>query len=218
MGLNGALLPGSILWGCWILWSVLMVGTVVAADWDQLFVEKPLQHTFFGAAVALIVLWNLRAGILPGLSVHVLGMTTLSLMLNWPLAIVAGSLSLVAMVILGREALVDFAINDMVTVMLPALVTYGIMRWERTHFRLFFAYIFVCGFFGAAIAVACSAAAVVVILLASGVYGWDTLVVDYLRYLPMIMLPEAFVNGMLITGLMVYFPQRLLTLDESRYL
>lgn len=218
MGLNGALLPEAFLWGSWVLWGALMIGTVVVADWDQLFVERPLQHTFFGAAVALIALWNLRAGVLPGLSVHILGMTTLSLMLTWPLAIVAGSLSLVGMVILGREALADFAINDMITVMLPALVTYGIMRWERTHFRLFFAYIFICGFFGAAIAVACTAIMVVLVLLACGIYSWETLVTDYLRYLPMIMLPEAFVNGMLITGLMVYFPQRLLTLDESRYL
>lgn len=218
MGLTGALLPSGMLWGSWVLWGVLMLLAALYADWDQLFVEKPLQHTFFGASVALIALWNLRAGILPGLSVHILGMTTLSLMLTWPLAVVAGSLSLVAMVILGREAVADFAINDMVTVMLPALVTYGIMRWERTHFRLFFAYIFVCGFFGAAIAAACSAVVVVLVLHLCGVYSWETLVADYLRYLPMIMLPEAFVNGMLITGLMVYFPQRLLTLDESRYL
>ena len=218
MGLTSALLPSGMLWGSWVLWGVLMLLAALYADWDQLFVEKPLQHTFFGAAVALMILWNLRAGILPGLAVHILGMTTLSLMLSWPLAIFAGSLSLIAMVLLGREALADFAVNGIVTVKLPALVTYGVMRWERTHFRIFFAYIFVCGFFGAAISAACSAIAAVLVLLAGGVYGWDTLVADYLRYLPMIMLPEAFVNGMLITGLMVYFPQRLLTLDESRYL
>jgi len=218
MGMTDTLLPFSVMVAGWLLCLGGLAVAAVRADWPQLFVEKALQHTLFGSTVGLAMLWQMRAGLNPGLTVHLLGMTTVTLMLGWSLAVLAGSLALVAMVLLGREPLGAFGINDLVTVIIPALVTQGIMLWERQRFRLFFAYIFVCGFFGAAIAVVAGGVFMVVLLWVFGVYDWDLLVRDYLRYLPLIAMPEALINGMTVTGIMVYFPKRLLTLDESRYL
>jgi len=111
-----------------------------------------------------------------------------------------------------------FAANGLVTVMVPALVSHGIMLWERRqNFRNFFAYIFFCGFFGAGIAVAVAGIVMCLMLWSSGVYAFDELVHEYLRYLPLFMIPEGFVNGTLVTGLMVFYPDRLKTLDQSRY-
>ena len=138
----------------WVVTALLFLGVLVAAvrqvDWQALRRDNALQHSFFGAAVVLGFLWQLRAGLSPGLSIHIFGMTVITLMLGWGLAVLAGLLALVITVITGREPLVMFAANGLVTVMVPALVSHGIMLWERRrNFRNFFAYIFFCGFFGA---------------------------------------------------------------------
>lgn len=218
MGITDQLLPLSVLVTGWVICICGLAVALVRAGWPQLFVERALQHSFFGTMVALVMLWQMRAGINPGLTVHLLGITTATLVLGWQLSVLAGSVALAAMVFLGKESLAAFGINDLVTVLVPALVTQGIMLWERRHFRLFFNYIFFCGFFGAAVSAAAGGLLMVLLLWVFGVYDWDLLTRDYLRFLPLIMLPEAFINGMVVTGLMVYFPKRLLTLDESRYL
>ncbi|MBS8242165.1 hypothetical protein DYI22_16895 [Marinobacter lipolyticus] len=206
----------------WVVTALLFLGVLVAAvrqvDWQALRRDNALQHSFFGAAVVLGFLWQLRAGLSPGLSIHIFGMTVITLMLGWGLAVLAGLLALVITVITGREPLVMFAANGLVTVMVPALVSHGIMLWERRrNFRNFFAYIFFCGFFGAGIAVACAGLVMCLMLWTAGVYEFRELVHEYIRYLPLIMLPEGFVNGTFVTGLMVFHPDRLTTLDQRRY-
>lgn len=163
-------------------------------------------------------LWQLRAGLSPGLSIHVFGITVITLMLGWALAVLAGLLALIITVITGREPLLMFAANGLITVMIPALVSHGIMLWERhKNFKNFFAYIFVCGFFGAGIAVAAAGIVMCLLLWSSGVYDLSELVHEYLRYLPLFMIPEGFANGAFVTGLMVFHPDRLTTLDQRRY-
>ncbi|MDX1817146.1 MAG: energy-coupling factor ABC transporter permease [Marinobacter sp.] len=208
--------------GQWLVTAVLFLLVLVQAarsvDWRGFSRDNALQHSFFGAAVALGFLWQLRAGISPGLAIHIFGMTVITLMLGWALAVFSGLLALVITVITGREPATMFAANGLITVMVPALVSHGIMLWERRrNFRNFFAYIFFCGFFGAGLAVAAAGTVMCLLLWSSGTYDFEDLVNEYIRYLPLFMLPEGFVNGTIVTGLMVFHPDRLTTLDQSRY-
>ncbi|MGC8119830.1 energy-coupling factor ABC transporter permease [Marinobacter sp. VGCF2001] len=200
------------------LFVVILLRVLRAVDWAGLRGDTVRQHTFFGAAVALGFLWQLRAGISPGLAIHIFGITVITLMLGWALAILAGLLALVITVITGREPVMMFAANGLVTVMVPALVSHGIMLWERhRNFRNFFAYIFFCGFFGAGLSVAAAGVVMCLMLWSSGTYSFDELTHEYLRYLPLFMIPEGFINGAFVTGLMVFHPDRLSTLDQKRY-
>lgn len=218
MGLMDGLLP---LWQLLLTGFLFIAGLVLAyrdADWARLRRDQVLQHSFFGAAVALGCFWQLRAGVLPGLSVHLFAMTAVTLVLGWGLAVFAGLIALLISVLGGVESLSSFAATGLVTVMVPALVSHGIMLWERhCNFRNFFAYIFICSFFGAGISVAIAGCAMVLLLWTGGAYSAYELVHDYLRYLPLIILPEALINGMIIASLMVCYPERLLTLDQGRY-
>ncbi|MCK7542616.1 energy-coupling factor ABC transporter permease [Marinobacter bryozoorum] len=218
MGLTDNLFPVWLL----IVTAVLFVGILVRAirqtDWQWLRSEQRLHHCLFGAAVVLGFLWQLRAGLSPGLSIHIFGMTAVTLMLGWRLAVFSGLLALVIVVITGREPATLFAVNGLITVMVPALVTHAIMCWERRrNFRNFFAYIFFCGFFGAGASVLAAGMTMVILLWLTGVYDWYHLQHDYVRYLPLFVLPEGFVNGAVVTGLMVFHPELLSTLDERRY-
>jgi uncharacterized membrane protein len=201
-----------------LLFLVILVRAVRSIDWPALRKDNALQHSFFGAAVVLGFVWQLRAGISPGLAIHIFGITVITLMLGWALAVLAGLMALVITVITGREPLIMFAANGLITVMVPAIVSHGIMLWERRRdFRNFFAYIFFCGFFGAGISVAAAGGVMCLMLWTSGVYTFDQLVHEYIRYLPLFMIPEGFVNGTFVTGLMVFHPDRLTTLDQRRY-
>ena len=201
-----------------LLFLVILVRAVRSIDWPALRKDNALQPSFFGAAVVLGFVWQLRAGISPGLAIHIFGITVITLMLGWALAVLAGLLALVITVITGREPLIMFAANGLITVMVPAIVSHGIMLWERRRdFRNFFAYIFFCGFFGAGISVAAAGGVMCLMLWSSGVYTFDQLVHEYIRYLPLFMIPEGFVNGTFVTGLMVFHPDRLTTLDQRRY-
>lgn len=201
-----------------LLFLVILVRAVRSIDWPALRKDNALQHSFFGAAVVLGFVWQLRAGISPGLAIHIFGITVITLMLGWALAVLAGLLALVITVITGREPLIMFAANGLITVMVPAIVSHGIMLWERRRdFRNFFAYIFFCGFFGAGISVAAAGTVMCLMLWTSGVYTFDQLVHEYIRYLPLFMIPEGFVNGTFVTGLMVFHPDRLTTLNQRRY-
>lgn len=218
MGLTDDLLPGWLLVITALLFLGILVRAVRATDW-QAFRERPrLQHCFFAAAVVLGFLWQLRAGLTPGLSIHIFGMTAVTLILGWSLAVLAGLLALVMVVITGREPVGLFAVNGLVTVMVPVLVSHAILRWERRrNFHNFFAYIFFCGFFGAGASVLAAGLTIVGLLWLTGVYDWYHLQHDYVRYLPLFVLPEGFVNGTVVTGLMVFHPELLTTLDERRY-
>lgn len=218
MGMTENLLSTSQWLITLVLFLLILVRAVRTIDWQAVRRDNTLQHTFFGAAVVLGFLWQLRAGLSPGLSIHVFGITVITLMLGWALAVLAGLLALIITVITGREPLLMFAANGLITVMIPALVSHGIMLWERhRNFKNFFAYIFVCGFFGAGIAVAAAGIVMCLLLWSSGVYDLSELVHEYLRYLPLFMIPEGFANGAFVTGLMVFHPDRLTTLDQRRY-
>lgn len=218
MGMTENLLSGSQLVTTGVLFLLVLINALRGIDWRAFRRDQALQHTFFGAAVVLGFVWQFRAGISPGLSIHVFGMTLVTLMLGWRLAVLAGLLALVITVITGREPLIAFAANGLVTVMVPALVSHGIMLWERRRdFRNLFAYIFFCGFFGAGIAVGVAGVVMCLMLWSAGVYSLGELVHEYLRYLPLFMMPEGFVNGAFVTGLMVLHPDRLTTLDQRRY-
>jgi uncharacterized membrane protein len=218
MGLTDNLFPGWLLLVTGVLFAAVLAAVILLADWRGLWADQRRQHCLFGAAIVLGFLWQLRAGLSPGLSIHIFGMTAVTLMLGWPRAILCGLLALIVVVITGREPPGLFAVNGLITVMVPVLVTQGIMEWERrVNFRNFFAYIFFCGFFGAGASVVVAGLTMVGLLWLTGVYDWYHLVHDYLRYLPLFVLPEGFVNGVVVTGLMVFHPELLATLDERRY-
>lgn len=200
------------------LFLLIFVQAARSVGWRKLGADNALQHSFFGAAVVLGFIWQLRAGIYPGLAIHIFGITAATLMLGWGLAVFAGLVALALTVITGREPLSMFAANGLVTVMIPALIAHGIMLWERhRNFSNFFAYIFFCGFFGAGISVAVAGIVMCLMLWSSGAYEFSELVHGYLRYLPLFMIPEGFVNGAFVTGMMVFHPDRLTTLDQRRY-
>ncbi|WP_315982594.1 energy-coupling factor ABC transporter permease [Aliamphritea spongicola] len=128
MSLSPDLLSGPWFWLAQAGYLFFLLFAVYRAPWQTLFNNRQLQHLFLGAAVVLMLLWQLRAGISPGLAIHFVGITVLTLMFGWDLAILAASMALLGLTIVGQENWQSFGVNGFCTIVIPALVSIGILR------------------------------------------------------------------------------------------
>lgn len=218
MGMTENLLPTGLWYFTSALSLVLFILAVRAAPWRRLATDSSLQHILFGAAVALGFLWQMRAGIAPGLAIHIFGITLLTLMMGWGLAAMTGLLALAVTALMDVEPWTNFGANALICVFIPALVSHAVMMFERRlALRNFFGFIFISGFFGAGASVVAAGLSISLLLWVGGVYTPDTLMQDYLRYLPLFVFPEAFLNGTMVAALTAFHPDRLLMLQQHRY-
>jgi uncharacterized membrane protein len=175
-------------------------------------------HLVLGSAVALAVLWSVSANIDPGIAVHVLGTPLVALLLGWRLALVAAALAELALVLVGRSPPGAAPLGWMLSAALPAAVSWAV-AWAA-RFRLPrnpFIFIFVCGFFGAGVSLLATwlvAAALLTFIgqpLPSGPGS------SLWAFLPLVLFPEAFINGALASMFIVYRPEWVRLYDERFY-
>lgn len=181
--------------------------------------EPRLQHLLYGSTILLMLTWSFRAGLSEGLSIHFLGMTTLTLMFGWDLALLAGSVALVLLTIIGVEGWQMLPLNLLTQVLVPATACMLILNQvEKRMPPNFFIYLFIVAFIGGGITVASSGLSLAFILGLAGVHDWDKIYTEYVRYLPLIMFPEGLINGILMTAMMVFHPDWIRTFDARRYI
>ena len=213
------LLPVSLMWLGNILMLVLVIFAIKKFSFTELLNNKPSQHVYFGAMVALLLLWKIKAGISPGLGFHHLGATMFTLMFGWPLALLGLSSILVASALLQHNEVLSLGINGLLSVAIPVFVSYGILRLSQKRLPAnYFIYIYVVAFFGAGIAVAVIRLTAIALLSLVQAYPDSQLVTESLVYVPLFMFPEAFITGFLISAFVVYKPDWVMTFDDERYI
>lgn len=219
MSLTPDLLSGPWFWLAQAGYVFFLLFAVYRAPWKTLFNNRQLQHLFLGAAVALMLLWQLRAGISPGLAIHFVGITVLTLMFGWDLAILAASMALLGLTVVGQENWQSFGVNGFCTIVIPALVSIGILRFvEAKLAKNFFVYLFLCAFIGAGLASISGGLSMAFMLWINDVYSLDKIHNEYIQYLPLIMFPEGLLNGIIMTAMMVFHPDWIRTFDAKAYI
>ncbi|MBM7456431.1 putative membrane protein [Oceanisphaera litoralis] len=188
-------------------------------DWRAWLADKTRQHLSFGAAIALVPLWMLQAGVKEGLEVHFLGLTTLALMLGWRMGVLMGTLSLLLITLFGFEPWPDVGVNLLLGVIVPLSFSYFVFLLTYSYLtRHLFVYIFVAGFFNAALTIAAKTLLFAGYMLWSGQYSWPVVMDNYVGILPLLLFPEALLNGMAITLLVVFKPRWMRTFFDRDYL
>jgi uncharacterized membrane protein len=206
-------------WSAWLLYLPLLLWALWSAPWLQLISDVRRQHLLFASAMALVLLWLVRRDFDSGLSYHFIGMTAVTLLLDWPLAMLVGFVAQLAMVALGRQDLAAMGVNGLLLVLIPVLVTELCALWvERRQPRNLFVYIFCSGFFAAGLATLVSIVLGLGILWFDGIWAMPPWLEDFVGYLWLVIFPEAFINGMLVTALVVFYPDWLETFNSTRYL
>ncbi|CAD5107948.1 energy-coupling factor ABC transporter permease [Zestomonas carbonaria] len=203
----------------WCLYLPALLWAIWRAPWLELFSDSRRQHLLFGTMFALFLLWLVRRDFASGLSYHFIGMTAVTLLLDWPLALLGGAVAQLGLLALGRQDLAALGLNGVLLVLVPVLIAEGCAQVvERRQPRNLFVYIFCCGFFPAALT------ALVCLLLGLGVLWTDGYfpmppwLDEFAGYLWLVMFPEAFINGMVISALVVFQPEWLETFNRTRYL
>lgn len=196
-----------------LLWGLLRI------SWVELVADSRRQHLLFGSIFVLSVLWLLRKEFDNGLTFHFLGMTLITLMLDWPLALLAGALAQGALVVLGLDDAAALGANGILRILVPVLITVAMSRMlERFKPTNLFLYIFISGFFAAAVGAVCTMLVGMGLLAWSGSLVAPGSVVELIGYMVMVMFPEGFINGMGVAALVVFHPDWVETFDTDRYL
>jgi uncharacterized membrane protein len=208
----GAILPYALA----LLWAILR------APWRRLGDSSQL-NVWLGAIVVLTLVWSMKAGVKPGLNLHLLGVTAFTLMFGRRLALVGLSIVLAAMTynasLRGIEAWQPFALNALVLVVFPVCVAHAILRAvERWLPANIFVFIFGAAFFGAALCVVATGVFASLLLLVSGTYTLDLLLYEYFPFYILLGFAEAWLNGAAITLMVVYYPRWVGSFDDRRYL
>ena len=120
---------------------------------------------------------------------------------------------------MGLDGWQSWGANVIALGVVPILVTWLALKGSRRYLPPNpFIYIFVGAFFGAAAAMLASMAALSLLVLGFEHVSVNQLQGSYLPILPLMMFPEAFVNGLIVTGLVVFKPTWIPSFDDEVYL
>ncbi len=216
----------------WLITGALAYAGVLllalrAAPWWRLKNPDDLNVLLY-AILGVFFLWVLNADIparqsLTELNFHLLGATLMTLMFGWAFAILAMSVALTTVTLMTSHgdisSLLTLPWEALATSVVPVLISYRLFRLvDRRLPNHFFIYIFICAFFGAALSMAGAIITTSGIHYLSGSLSVTRLTDTYLPYGLILMLPEAFINGMLMTVFVAYRPEWVSTFDDQRYL
>lgn len=196
---------------------------ICRAPWHQLRIPQQL-HVFLGSIASLLLLWNIRTHLGLNTEFHFLGTTAVTLVLGWPLAVIAASIAQFGLALSAGTSLNDYSVAIVANGIIPIMVTEIIRRHVLSKLPAhFFIYVFVGAFLAGGLAMAISRLALVAHALVTDAATGSSAVLlplSYLplSYLPLIAFPEALINGMLVTLLVTYRPQWVATFDDTCYL
>ena len=218
MNLPDTLLGEEWYWAAWVVWALFFARSLFKAPWARLRDSEQL-NVWLGMIVLLTLVWSLKAGVKPGLALHLLGATVFTLSFGPHLAFVGLSLVMLGITLNGAAGAFAYALNALLLAGVGVVLSQRLYRvfslWLPRHF---FVYIFVNGFFGAALTVIGIGVVSTCVLALAGAYDWDYLSGEYLPYFLLLAFSEAWLSGMVMTLFVVYRPNWVMTFDDSRYL
>lgn len=212
------MLPDIWHWIALAVYLLVLLYTIKFGPWQRVR-PNHIMHAYFGSCVGLLLMWSIKSDVIPGLEYHYLGATLLTLMFGWELAFIALSVVFLGLVINGGSDWQSFPLNALLMGLAPSLLSYFIYKVvDRYLPNHFFVYIFVNAFFGAAVVLVSTLMLTMLVVLAGGIYTWHELSTHYLPFVPLMVFPEAFITGFLITVMVVMRPEWVYTFDDHRYL
>src|SRR5690554_718761 len=220
MTFSQPILASWLLIACGVISLLVLLLALAQRPWRELLADRGLQHRWFAASVAVVLLWQLRAQSVDWLTLHLMLTALLTLLFKAPLALVTNLLANLSLVVLGKVAWPLLGVNVLITGVVPIAVV--VLVWRIVDRRLpdnLMLFIFLCGFFGAALsALGTGVAGLGLVMLGATDPEALFLAKEYMLFLPLLMPSEAFLTGMLLSILAVYHPEWVATFSRHRYI
>lgn len=203
----------------WLAYLGSVLFTLKRVSFAEFSTNKKTQHLVLGASISVFGLWLFKVGITPGLDVHFLWLTAVTLLLGLRWALLSGFLTLLVSTMAGYDSWSMFGVNGLFGITAPIAVTYLIYNFSFHKLpKHFFIYVFICAFFAGAAMIALKMLLLGGYYYLDGFYQTDVIVDSYLRLIPLLLFSEGMLNGMTMTLLIIYKPQWVYTFYDKYYL
>lgn len=218
MNLTAELVPTWLSLAAWPLFAGVVIWNFWGAPWALLH-RNELNRLFSLAVILLAGLWWMKVGVHDGLEFHLLGITTLVLIFGWRLSLVAGATALFLTTLLAGGDWDTLGLNGLLTVVLPVALASWLHRmiYQRLP-RHFFVYVLVTAHFASMLVIAVVILSGALLLGLLGAHPWERVWGDYLVFMPLVLLPEGFVNGAVMTTLIILRPEWVRSFDDRDYI
>ena len=198
----------------WLLfWLVPLYLLTLDKKLWQLLQQQQIMRLFGAAGICLLLLWQVKAQLPGGPALHFIGVTAATLVLGLRLslwlipAILITTAMATALVAPAQQLTIQQLLLDWSVFTVLALQSYLQLYWVNRQFgQHLFVYIFVAAFVGSA----CCAFSFVLLqsfAVTISAPSEASELSDYLALAPLLALPEAILNGMAMTLLLVYRPE-----------
>lgn len=210
-------LAPAALWVLSLLQVLVLAWAVPRLPWAQLRAVPARLHLLGGAFLFLVGLWGIHARLNPLFVAHPLGITAVTLLLGAPLAVWIGTLAQLADLVLRGGGSSLLLVDSLLNVSLPAAVTMACLRLAVRHGpRNLYVYLLGVGFFGAGLSMLAVCLGTLLLIALAGqlrlLQGWSPAV------FLLLMFPEGFSNGALVTMFAVCVPDWMKTFDDRHFL
>ncbi len=198
---------------------VCVAGAAWTANWQALGARSERQHVLLGGLLALLLLWMLTLRVIDEVWIHLLGVTSLTLIVGWRFTVLGGSLVLLVYLWLQGQPLETTPLSWVFTIFVPATATRLLAHLLRHYgFRNLFVYMLGAGFGGGLLSVLLATALAMLTFQLIGQGDWVQLAFENWPFVLLLMFPEGFINGMLVTAFTVFYPDIVKTFDDDFYL
>ncbi|CAM3434043.1 energy-coupling factor ABC transporter permease [Shewanella violacea] len=200
---------GLLFW-LWFIWP--------RDEFTALISDKQQQNQILLVAIALNSLWLINASLVQGIHVHFLGLVVLMLMYGWRMATVISILPVLFFSTFIFKLPFEFGIYGLLATALPLFLCFvvhsQVFKYLPHHLLV---YIFCGAFINGFLSMVFHILSWATWLWLSADYDWAFLSDNYLLLIPLLGFPEALLNGMAITLLVVYRPQWLYDYSDKTY-
>ncbi len=202
-----------------IIITVVLLWSLITAPWSKLISDSESQHVFVGVVLVLSAIWLAQVPIMPNVGFHLLLLTSVTLMFGPQFAIIAGAIALIITTFLKEGSWMAIGLNGSIMIFLPVLLVwlFTILSYKFLE-KNFFVFILFNGFFVAAISTIIMLFISVAIMYYSGAYEFERLSFSFIPFIPLMIYPEAFINGLIIMSLVLMKPQWVSCFDDDMYL
>jgi uncharacterized membrane protein len=216
MQFSAEVLSAWLAWGCAGLAALLFVKLLPGLR--AVRAHSGRMHLFFGAAVGLALLWSVHAHVDPGITLHVLAAPACVLLLGWRLAMLAAAIAELTLVAFGTVAPQMAPASWLLSAVVPGAVIFS-LAWTARYYLPRNPFIFIAvAFFGSGLALLVTWMLGVMFLASAGQPWPSHEGASLAAFLPLVLFPEASINGALVTLLIVSRPEWVRLYDEAFYL
>ncbi|PLY13030.1 MAG: molecular chaperone DnaJ [Sedimenticola sp.] len=218
MELSSGLFSTTVLGWITGLYTLVLFNAIRLAPWRRLM-QGHLLHVFLGSCVALVLLWSVKAQVNSGLTFHLLGVTALTLMCGWSLGVIGSGIALLGVTINSGSGWEMFGLNAIILGVMPVTLSQVILVLVRSLLpKNFFIYVLINGFLTAGFVGLVSGYLAVGLLVLSGAFSMFQLEETFMPFFPLMFMPEAFLNGWIMTVMVVYRPHWVYSFSDELYI